>query len=129
MRSDPAIFVQDLAWVAAALDINIRCTIKADVYDKVREHFPGVKQDSIFGNNPSSDVYAHLHFAWVDDATGGRKMGHFDLLIPTAGGTMRLPPDAALTWEAYTFYVLEFAAPFCVEIPHSVWTLAFILLE
>eukprot|EP00435_Cladocopium_sp_Y103_P054190 s1634_g17.t1 len=49
VRSDPAIYIQDLEWICAALDIKVGCTIRPDVHEKMSHAFPDVSQDMLFG--------------------------------------------------------------------------------
>ena len=99
VRSDPAIHIQDLEWICAALDIKVRCTIRGDVHEKMRHAFPDLPQDMLFGKPLLEDehVQAHLFFSWAKDITGTRDMGHFDILIPSTAPVfaMELPQDVS----------------------------------
>ena len=96
VRADNAFYVQDLSWIAGALDIKVRCTIRPDVHQAIKEDFPALLQDCVLGH-ATAPVTAHLFFSWATDSTGEKTFGHFDLLRPTSEPifAMELAEDVA----------------------------------
>lgn len=86
--------LSDLGWIATSLDTAIRISIKEDSLDKVREHFPDLLADCIYGRGP---VRAHLLFSWQDSVDGKTRFGHYNLLSPKSRSmfAVMLPHDAS----------------------------------
>ena len=81
VRADPSFEVQDLVWIAAAMELNIRLTLDADVKPELSGDLDWLQQDMLFGNY--GPVQAHLFFRWAKACEEERKFGHYDLLLPS----------------------------------------------
>ena len=73
--------VEDLEWIAVAIDACIRCTVEEPTFLKLVASGSDVKRDCLYGVGP---VSVHLLFKWQETTGGsGRLVGHFDVLRPT----------------------------------------------
>ena len=92
--------VEDVPWVARVLGMQIRVTIECGTWKSIVQ--TGVKVPEDFWTGPATSqndggVPVHLLFSWRC-FSGGRSVGHWDLLQPRCQQlfSILLPPDA--TW-------------------------------
>lgn len=81
VRADPSFLLTDLVWIADTLKTSVRLTVDADIYSTLREWYPWLRRDIMFGCQPARSS-AHLYFSWSAAAAEDRRFGHYDLLVP-----------------------------------------------